>query len=565
MSSRVKSRLAPHPRRGFTIVEMLVTIVVVLFVLLTVVQLFDWVGTRVAQGRALIEMSGALRGAARRLELDLQTCTAPVRPWLDPGAGEGYFEIYEGAMHDLSEYWRAVAAGAIPESIDGDVDDILMFTSRNRDEPFAGHRKYFPLDFNNAFQAEELRGSITSDVAEIVWWNQFDDVNKNGNFERHELTLRRRALVVRPDLNNVHGIMTRLIGSNLADLQMKIANFMHNNDISVRMEIADPVNFICNVVANSLSDLTRRENRYAHWRVMTVLPNLQYASMPWPFPIDAADDFRSDHDFANYNASPTSLRRLAMARSLPTFVGEDVSRYGEDVILGGVLAFDVRVFDPEAAIFNIAAAPAGSTDAMNRAVAPGDAGWGDAVWQFINNPLSAAAPIGKGAFVDLGYLPRHHINKNNVGSHFSDVPDERSGLLHWVNNVTANDSQTFRMFLPRSTAFDNNLPVALYNGAGLYDKRFGMPRVYDTWPNVYERDGIQQQAGRAIIPANTTIDPATDGFDNDGINGTDDDGERETAPPYAFKLRGIQVTIRAYEHDTRQIRQTAVSSSFVPE
>jgi hypothetical protein len=137
--------------------------------------------------------------------------------------------------------------------------------------------------------------------------------------------------------------------------------------------------------------------------------------------------------------------------------------------------------------------------------------------------------------------------------------------LHWINNVTATDSQTFRMFPPRSTAFDNNLPAGLYNGAALYDKRFGMPRVYDTWPAVYERDGIQQQAGRAIIPANSTIDPATDGFDNDGLNGTDDDGERETAPPYSFKLRGIQVTIRAYEHDTRQIRQTSVSSSFVPE
>ena len=44
----------------------------------------------------------------------------------------------------------------------------------------------------------------------------------------------------------------------------------------------------------------------------------------------------------------------------------------------------------------------------------------------------------------------------------------------------------------------------------------------------------------------------------------DDPGERETAPPYDAPLRGIQVTLRAYEPDSRQVRQVNVKQTFVP-
>lgn len=555
MKSRVKSWNSV--RGGFTIVEMMVTIVIVLIVMLAVVQLFEWIGVRVAQGRAVIEMSGVLRGATRRLELDLETCTVPVRPWIDPAAGEGYFELYEGAANDLSVYrtMQAAVPPVVPESIAGDFDDILMLTCRNRDEPFSGHRDYLTLDAGNNF-AQPAVGSISSEIAEVVWWTQWDDFNSNGQVDRPEVTLRRRAMVIRPDLNNQSGMMTRLAAANLNDLRILVANFMHNNDISVRLWI-DPVNnLICNVTANSLSDLTRRENRYAHWRVLTAAgANVQYASMPWPFPIDAMDDYAADHDFATFNFSVTSLRRLAKARALPSFLGEDVSRYGEDVIAAGVLAFDIRVYDPEALIFSV----------DGNGVAPGDAAWGTAFDTYIQNPVAPNLPIGKGAFVDLGYLPRH--NMGNGGSHYSDIPDERSGLLHWFNPVVFGNSTTFRMLGPRSAAFDYNVPANLYNNPGrapapLFDKQFGGPRVYCTWPTHYEKDGLNQSLGQiaAGIP-----DIGTDGFDNNGINGTDDDGERETAPPYPFKLRGINVSLRLYENDTRQVKQSTVTANFVPE
>ena len=49
------------------------------------------------------------------------------------------------------------------------------------------------------------------------------------------------------------------------------------------------------------------------------------------------------------------------------------------------------------------------------------------------------------------------------------------------------------------------------------------------------------------------------------INGIDDVGERETTPPYDKPLRGMQVLIRTYEHDSRAIRQVRVNQHFMAE
>jgi hypothetical protein len=82
--------------------------------------------------------------------------------------------------------------------------------------------------------------------------------------------------------------------------------------------------------------------------------------------------------------------------------------------------------------------------------------------------------------------------------------------------------------------------------------------TYDTWALSYEKDGMDQlNTGK--------FDLATDGLDNDGVNGVDDTGERETVPPYPQPLRGLRVRIRIYEPSTRQIRQATVETDFLRE
>jgi hypothetical protein len=128
--------------------------------------------------------------------------------------------------------------------------------------------------------------------------------------------------------------------------------------------------------------------------------------------------------------------------------------------------------------------------------------------------------VGKGAYVDLNY--GRYYGGPGTPSVFSAAPDGRSGL----------------------------------NGGNL--------GIYDTWSTSYERDGLNQNVAPNSV-VNSTTDEGTDGIDNDNANGVDDVGERETSPPYPVPLRGIQVIVRAYDPDSRQMRQATVVADFVPE
>ncbi len=88
-----------------------------------------------------------------------------------------------------------------------------------------------------------------------------------------------------------------------------------------------------------------------------------------------------------------------------------------------------------------------------------------------------------------------------------------------------------------------------------------LPYVYDTWTPAYESDGIDQDG-------DGTADQGTNGVNDVVTGGTDapdDNAERETAPPYPYPVRGMQVTIRLVEKTTRQLHQTSIVHSFVPE
>jgi prepilin-type N-terminal cleavage/methylation domain-containing protein len=75
----------------------------------------------------------------------------------------------------------------------------------------------------------------------------------------------------------------------------------------------------------------------------------------------------------------------------------------------------------------------------------------------------------------------------------------------------------------------------------------GLTGVYDTWSSTYF--GTK----------------ATNGLDDNG-NGIVDDAAEQTNPaPYAIPLRGIQVKIRTFEPDSRQIREVTVERDFLPQ
>ena len=71
--------------------------------------------------------------------------------------------------------------------------------------------------------------------------------------------------------------------------------------------------------------------------------------------------------------------------------------------------------------------------------------------------------------------------------------------------------------------------------------------TWDTWPMHYEYDNTGMNGLK------------------DGPGGIDDINERLTSPPYPFPLRGIQIKIRVYEPDSRQIQEVTVVEHFLPE
>jgi hypothetical protein len=202
----------------------------------------------------------------------------------------------------------------------GDGDDVIMFTTHAPQQPFVG--------------AFEATSSIESPFAEVAWFCRPSAVTTAG---LTLYTLYRRQLLVMSYVGAGSFLGTNSIAANLP---AAYANY----DLSLRRDGTA-------LRPNSLGDLTKRENRFLHFLSGTV----SAANFP-------------------YNATVANLAANG------TLSGD---RAGEDIVLTNVLAFDVRVFDPAAAIQ--------STSAI--AVTPGDPG-------YIPGPGPTLAPTG--AYVDLG-------------------------------------------------------------------------------------------------------------------------------------------------------------------
>lgn len=550
----------------------------------------------------------------------------------------------------------------------GDYDDILMLTVRNELEPFVGRA---PKNLRPRVQAYRFNVSdsvegwdietIESPLAEVVWFaienpgftgSAGEDPTAGGFFgEPGMRTIYRRALLIAPWVNPyrtmINGVvndtfqeggqsfqaepgLVRMLPAqvgqgNVAAAVAALIAFQDRYDVSVRLEWDHNIQR-WKIMANTLADLTKRENRYGHYGFRLAAGSGANATRFFPYPLTSSGSgygsqadvvLVSDPDVGgpsnagtapvanmlngvvvSYTVDPANfapgnavgghlVRPFAFVDGVPSGVpatanvmlndlGQVVrvvhgpvplwgERRGEDVMLTSTLAFDVRLYDPGAPLFRHVAS--------ETVLEPSDQGWrGDpttaGAYLHADNMGSGAVGtnatntatfqyVGQGAYVDLGYgydprwnppqfpLPVYH-------------PDFASAAPPWY-------------FVPRalSDVFGNQLSPGY--------------AVYDTWSFHYENNGVnedndeiengtwQRNNGDAIgVPS---IDEGTNGFDDYGHYsdgtfvrlGPDDVGERETAPPYDKPLRGVQVLIRAYETDSRAIRQVRVNQHFLPE
>jgi type II secretory pathway component PulJ len=441
------SRTSPTPRAvvargGFTLIELLVASAGGLILMGFVAVVFGFYGRTVRENQAIIRMNDSLRSAAWKLRQDLQGITCDVKPWIRPEQDAGYFELIEGPLTDSTYY---DASGAIvsrqpsdpdPTNLIADYDDILLFTTRGNGAGFIGKHN---------------TSTIEADAAEVAWFcvqqpgPPVDGMNL--------YSLHRRQLLVVGYVGTLGGEgFFRPAGdgllTNSGTNPQTIPTVFQEYDISLRQEGTV-------LVANGLSDLTKRENRFLH----------RYLPAPG-YNIPLVNQTVVDTIFP-YVLDPVRLVNDAV------FTGD---RAGEDVVIRNVLAFDVRVFDP------------------------------------------AASPPG---YIDLGYLG----NSGNTAL-------EKSG------NFTTPTYCTWSYHYE-------------FNGLSENQDNAGATDSIDN-----DGDGQVDEAGENLV------DEGTDLLDNNRNGAVDDADEFETAPPYNVPLRGIEIRLRVYEPQGKQVRQVTVRHAF---
>ena len=603
--------------RGVTLIELMVALAITMIMMTAVVTLFANLSSTVSNSRALIEISERLRAARNRLQLDLAGHTATTLPPCarrrrrlfgdhrrteqrrDVGAGDHVRRRAERDGGDGRRNQRpqrgqqsvdfvSSASGTdsngnivYPGSIMGDADDVLALTVRSSGEPFVG------WGWNSTTNTRML---VESPTAEVIWYAVPNGrslpagaTTTNPNPYPIQLyTLYRRVLLVSPQSVPTGTFAVPFTSTTPVTVPL----FYNNLDLSVRSSPGGTVGSIA--VGNSLTDLTNRQNRFLHaftlggssdgvlltqfsgWPQNVLPPSLAMSSFPNPilhpsYTVTSGGSTSLISLLVSVPAALNNATNLTVPANAPTMVQN--SRLGEDVILTDVLSFDVRVFDPMAPLM---------TAATGEVLVPSDPG-------YVNATGNVA---GFGAFVDMGYAnltptPTAKLNVNPPQGTPAPYPQLQSYFSNFPNAIsTASGGYT----VSQAAHFNANAQL--------------MPQTYDTFSLGFDQNNFDEDENPT--GANGMIDQGADGLDDDptatpgqsnpdGIvdnvpqvsapylvstgagttptvtKGSVSAGERETLPPYPFPLRGVQVILRVYEPDTRQVRQVTIVQDFLPD
>jgi len=607
-SDRGNFSAAPLRAAGFTLLEVMIALTVTLILMGLVMEMFANVSDGINNSRANMDLNDQLRHAKHRLIADLRGITAPTIPPLSPHMNVGYFEYVEGPRVANSQYaagssggdvgenlggnWytsRGAATNQIVNSIIGDVDDILMFTTSSFEDRFVGRG-----GIKNGVTL-----GVNSRYAEVAWFlrrrTQAEQNSIRGDARPEFYTLHRRQWLVSPNA-------TVWVGDQANPTYAEV-------DLSLRPEGGNfestlmPLNLLTNrraldprTAKNSLGDLTMRERRSLHqpylwpYQMLYVAPqfannvNGHYLFNPgstytigWNVPTSALSlptlGEQTHGNFPLPNPEKRSATGVYVLKSTftPTPpVGYAImqtlgngSRIGDDILLSNVVGFDVKAWDPGAPVFRAAATTANPNNAS--VLVPGDGGYPRAVDVFNAGPTAVAnQPVAFGAFADLNYMgqERAFTGTTNNRTRYTNYMDNgtSSALVRMENGAPFNR----RCLLPRAQfAYPGDGPLSGNPTNG----DFARPAVWDTWSTHYEYDGVDNDG-------DGVIDELTNGVDDNG-NGLVDEpnhyfagavttGEQEAPPPYRSPLRGLKITLRVMEQDSKEVREVTVVHEFVP-
>ncbi|MCA9125434.1 MAG: prepilin-type N-terminal cleavage/methylation domain-containing protein [Planctomycetales bacterium] len=553
-------RFHRSPRRGFTLLEVLVATTVTLLMMAALAKIFKDIGTSMKQGRATLELNNRLRDVTFRMRRDLQNLTCTPNPPAGDTTGMGYMQYYDGPQTDYTTTIYSTTLNSNANPLDdvpntsriGDVDDILMATVRAGDVWFTGKVPSFVLerrapsaadnDGNGRIDDLENLISVGAQHAEVVVFMEpvvagartdFPGIDNSqrdqsylvantdfyqdndGDSVPDAYRLYYRTLIIRPDLNSagvlpssgaiftagpVSGTLPNGTPFSLPSPLCDMSRIHGACDLSIRRVYDGDSTTRDQVAANSLEDLVDPANRFAHVQIdlgnSTTMPLL--ALGPGPAML------------ASFNPTGVGSGFLHPAFTLQ---GE---RTGEDILASDLLAFDVKAFDPGCTLlasFGSDGAPGvaaidddgngvqdfnGSTPDLNEA---GWAGSDDLVLS-PNDPgyatamATGAVTVGSGEYVDLGWA-------HKLVTHGASLT---AAMPLW--SQLSGYSQNNFMAAPSGFPFTD----ALYkSGMAIQNRAFNasqpplvLQTSYDTWTKRYEEDGILQ-GSRPPLTGNVRI------------------------------------------------------------
>ena len=533
-----------HIKSGYTLIEILVAVTLMMMLMLGVTQLFSSIGSTLNDTQSTLALTTKIRGVKTRLAKDLTLLT------LDPsqtpptikGTNKGYLTIIEGmgagydkiADNNNNPFTTADIAYN-PDSKDnvydntvGDTDDIIMFTARApAGEPFRG----------------KLNGTvIESDTAEIIWFVR-------GN------VLYRRVLLVVPDSELINRVPQ---------------GFYVSNDISAHpyynKSDSNSANWYMEMVANSLDDLGRRENRFAH----SAFDSANYAKTftdnrtnngpnyfmdRFPFPI-------------HRNAACYFLRMPTVAESTHKDWNAAYSFAGNlDNTDGRVNPFPELMYKQPIYIGNLSAyliEESGKRDLFSSSFPLKDSGnptdnhpFID-FWRLVASPwetdtaITAAKSSGNAEVLAIDQIT------GNV-ARYIDITETRGSEDVMLANVLSFDVQVWNPDSQTFISLGDPNSVGVLAGWGYYAT---LPCVYDTWTDDYETAVWDYSGARPIIRTGFGKDQLDNSANNTSNGLVDDIAEWECPPPYAVGLKGVKITIRAFDPESKNVREMTIIQNF---
>jgi prepilin-type N-terminal cleavage/methylation domain-containing protein len=158
------------PRRGLTLVEMLVTVALLLLIMSIVVAIFQSATTAMTTAQTDADLAQVARRFDATIRQDLEGATARFTPPVNTKDGRGYFEYSEGALSDA-------------QGEDSD-DTIAMTVKAPAGQPFSGRMMLQVPGTGTASNPLAYRQvTITSQYAEVLYFL------RNGNLYRRVLLI----------------------------------------------------------------------------------------------------------------------------------------------------------------------------------------------------------------------------------------------------------------------------------------------------------------------------------------------------------------------------------------